>query len=244
MNLKELYRTHQYENVVALCKTELGRTPGDPGWLAELGESLLCLGRLDEALSQYQLADKFRDARLNSRPFLNRIGSIQWLLGRHDDSMETLKSAVDGILDGSIEFADAAGGVSQGLLLWYAGVAACDDAAKQHALKYLRKLAGKSCSRLWPGPLAAFALGEKPQATVLAELGGTTDLKTLLKRAKKDLLTRRELVQALFYFGVRERSEGNEAECLAWLAKCANLENPILEVEWYLANGELKPRAS
>jgi hypothetical protein len=59
-----------------------------------------------------------------------------------------------------------------------------------------------------------------------------------MRLVRKDVLKRRRLVNAMFYFATRSRDEGSEEECLARMRKCASIENPIVEVEWYLARGE------
>jgi hypothetical protein len=37
---------------------------------------------------------------------------------------------------------------------------------------------------------------------------------------------------------VKARNLGNEAECRQWMRRCVALENPIIELEWYLARHE------
>jgi len=58
--------------------------------------------------------------------------------------------------------------------------------------------------------------------------------------ARTDLLKRRELCQALFYGACCEREAGDNAACMDKMQACAHLENPIIEVEWYLALGECR----
>jgi hypothetical protein len=169
---------------------------------------------------------------------LINVGTVLWLLGRREEAIATYKAAVDGILTGTIHYADLAGGVSQGLLLWYAGVTSADEKATQHALKYLRNRAKRRAISSWPGPLALFVLGRKTQEEALLATSGFTQVDAAIHRAKTDLLRRRELVQALFYFAVRHRSEGDEEQCRAGMIQCAGLENPIIEQEWYLARAE------
>ncbi len=231
---------HRYEEVEVDCKAELRKHPNESGWLGAHAEVLVCLGRLEEALWEYQRANELHIQQLNpeSQPYLKRIGALFWLLDRREEAIRTFRAAVDGILDGSIKFGDSAGGVSQGLLLWYAGVTCPDAAAKEHAQMYLRELSKHRRIEYWPGPLAMYALREKTQAVVLTDLGETTNLKALVRRAKRDLYVRRQLVRTLFYFAARDREEGREEECHAGMVKCASLENPIIEVEWYLAQAE------
>lgn len=214
----------------------------EPEYLAVASRSirLLSEGKLGEALIGYERAQELCGHHIKTAGYLMRIGTIQWLLGRQMKAVATFRASVDGVLDGSIEFADLAGGVSQGLLLWYAGVTRRDEESETHALEYLRKLS-KNARRMqcWPGPLALFVLGQKSETDALADLRNARNLGELVKLAENDLLLRRELCQALFYFGVRKRSEGNEGACQEMMVQCANLENPLIENEWYLARAEV-----
>jgi hypothetical protein len=56
---------------------------------------------------------------------------------------ELCRAAADGIRFGTIGYADFAGGVEQGLLLWYAGITTKDHNATEHALD-LSRLANKA----------------------------------------------------------------------------------------------------
>ena len=60
--------------------------------------------------------------------------------------------------------------------------------------------------------------------------------------ARTDLLKRRFLCQALFYGACREREAGDEPACMKKMEECFHLENPIIEVEWYLARGEFNQK--
>ena len=57
--------------------------------------------------------------------------------------------------------------------------------------------------------------------------------------ARDDLLSRRQLCVALFHDGVRSRANGAEHHCQARMRQCYELENPLIEAEWYLARFEV-----
>lgn len=236
-----LLQSHRYAEAAATY-AEYARK-GDPvrGALAGYAKACLCLGKIEEAITYFRLADeRERDTRrADPHPYGLWIGTTEWLLGRRREAIQSFKQSVNGVLDGSIGYGDLAGGVSQGLLLWYAGVTAFDAAASEHALEYLRKLAGKSRIQYWPGPLASFVLGENTEDEVLQKACGVAELDVATEIAKKDLLKRRQLVASLFYFGVRQRANGSEEQCRKWIERCVALENPIIECEWYLARGEV-----
>ncbi|HKQ40229.1 MAG TPA: hypothetical protein VJ063_19305 [Verrucomicrobiae bacterium] len=236
----EMILAHRYADAVRAYEAEIRTDPDDPGLLSEHATGLLNLGRLDEALIEYRAANELESRQLNgeSQPFLLDIGTILWLLGRRIEAIETFRAAVEGILKARIKFGDNAGGVSQGLLLWYAGLTAGDECAKAEALNYLRKLAEKPRIKYWPGSLALFVLGQKSHCDVLLEVSGASKLDDAILQARSDLFKRRQLTKALFYFAVQQRSDSLEDECRDGMRRCASLENPILELEWYLARAE------
>lgn len=242
MNPWKMIISHRYQEAAASYEARLKSDPDNPDLLSAHAAALLCLGHLQEALKEYQRANDLANRRLKgeTQPYLEKIGSVFWLLGRRDEALQTFRTAIDGILDGSIKFADNAGGVSQGILLWYAGVTSGNEKAKSYALNYLRKLAKKSRIKEWPGVLALYVLGEKTQADVFAAVCGSSDINKAINQAKTDLLTRRRITKALFYIATLYRDENNEEQCREKMISCASLENPVLEIEWYLAREETK----
>lgn len=234
----------RYAEAADVYEAKLANGPMTAALLGEYGTAMLALNRFSSALQAFQQANDVANKQHKgvSRPYLNDVGVVLSLLGRTEEAIGSFKTAVDSILDGSIGYADAAGGASQGLLLWYEGVAANRGDIVKHALKYLCHLRAGFQIKLWPGPLALFALGEKNEEEILQEACGVGQLDAAVELAKKDLLKRRRLVNSLFYFGVRQRVNGSEEHCREWMQRCAALENPIIECEWYLARGEVEKK--
>jgi hypothetical protein len=187
---------------------------------------------------------RYRNQRQNAQPYLDFIGGICWLLGQPEEAIRSFKAAVDGILDRSIKYADVAGGVSQGLLLWYAGVTAHQEPAKVHATDFLGRLARGRQINYWPGPLALLLLGHKTAEQVLFGLSGCASVSDSIERAQTSLLIRRRLAKALFYIAAQHRGHGAEQQCRRLMAKCCSIPNPVLEIEWYLASWEANGPAS
>jgi tetratricopeptide (TPR) repeat protein len=214
----------------------------------------LFLNRLPEALADFTQANQFaREEKATggkSSPYLENIAAVQWLLGERDAAIETARSSVRGLLSGEIQYADNAGGVSNGLLLWYMAITKSDIAVRDYAEKFLQKLAKKSRIQYWPGPLALLALGEKTAEEILRERWSTSNLDELTGQSptKKNLLKRRQLVQALFYWATSLRKTNHEEQCLALFLRCVSIPNPLgIEEEWYLAQREvagLQPASS
>jgi len=204
---------------------------------ADRADALLCVGRLSEALEGFAAANEsFRKSR--SAPYLTKMGTVQWLMGNRSAAKELYRSSVDGVRFGTIAYADAAGGVGQGLLLWYAGITTEDPNATEHALDYLTLLAKESRIQIWPGPLAQIVLETKSFDEILGHSFDANNLTEVTERAKRDILTTRELTQALFVLGTQYRKQGDQDRCRQVFQQCAQLENPH-EDEWYLAAAEV-----
>ncbi|HTV43138.1 MAG TPA: hypothetical protein VMF08_21415 [Candidatus Sulfotelmatobacter sp.] len=159
---------------------------------------------------------------------------------KHKASIEW-RGAVSGVLGESIHYGDAAGGVTQGLLLWYSAVTLRDYNNRDYALKYIRNLRDKKISStviLWPRPIIMMILGEQPFEEVLKTGSGSLLLAECIENAEVDLLKRRRLCQTLFYSACMDRNNGDETACMEKMWACFRLENPILELEWYLARVE------
>jgi hypothetical protein len=207
--------------------------------LSNKATALLCLGRFDEALDVMKVIDEIDEARGGGRADPRQIGVVLWLMDRRDDAITAFRRSVAGVLDGSIAYTDFAGGASQGLLLWYAGVATGDPVVVEEATAYLAKIFRKGFFGAWPGPVAVYILGNATEEDVLEKATGSPSLERSLENADSDILANRQLVQALFYLSLKHREDGDEAEANRLMALCADRANPHLEMEWFLAQAEV-----
>jgi tetratricopeptide (TPR) repeat protein len=236
----QLAQAHQYADALAAYDAEpvTGNGQYAPR-IANRATVLLCLCRWQEAFDEFARANDIKSRKTKgSQPYLTKMATAQWLMGRRREAIETLERAVGGVASGQIQYGDLPGGVSQGLLLWYAGVTTLDSAVREHALAYLSRLSDGPRSWSWPGPIALYVLGKMRFEEVLKLLAGTPDIDKIVAVAKVDVLKRRRLCRALFYAAVARRDEGNEAACTSGMRQCLTLENPLLEEEWYLARAE------
>ena len=243
MDPREMLFKHRYTEAAKSYRKLLKKESDEYEYgdnLVEYSTALLCLGQLNEALQGFFHANEIAKKRLRgeSQPYLEKIGVIHWLLGNRAEAIKIFRSGIQGVLKGIIKFTDNAGGVSHGLLLWYAGVTERDIIAKEESVNYLGKLAKKSRIQYWPGPLGLYVLGKSSFDEVLISATDTNNLTEAFALAKTDLLKRRYLCQLLFYAAVNQRNIGDENGCLERMKNCIQLENPILEVEWYLARNE------
>jgi tetratricopeptide (TPR) repeat protein len=237
----DLLDAGKYEKAIQLYQRMLAKNPEDGAALAGMPRANLCLGRFEEALDGF-LQSNAR-AKLKpvgeKQPYLMHIGTVQWLLGRREEALDTFSAGVDGILDGTIEFADLAGGVYQGLRLWYAGVSMPDETAREHALSFMRGLATKSRIQYWPGPLAEFAIGKLSEDQLLRKVFSTKMLWLVRLQASVRRYKRSYLSKVWFYLGVKARAEGNEAECQRCMLECSRLGSGPSNLEWHLAKAEV-----
>jgi tetratricopeptide (TPR) repeat protein len=237
MNYSELMQAHRYAEVVAVCEEGLKARPDDGVLLAQHAHAMLGLGRLPEALEEFRrLNERERASPFPSTFEILYLGGILWMLGRTQEAIETFQATIDGILDRSITHADFAGGVTPGILLWYAATTAGDAESKERSLTYLRNRARRKAITSWPGPLAMYVLGTASKEDVLKQACGTPELKAAMRIARADLLKRRYLIEATFCFATRSREQGAEDDCIRWMHRCAGLRNPT--IEWYLAHAE------
>ena len=205
----------------------------------------MAAGAYAEALPLLDRLDEHERASLPGHPGRKRnIACSYWCLDQWPSAMKLMRGLVDGILDGSIEFGDLAGGVQQGHLLHYMGVTAKDSEAVAFSIAYLRKLSKKSSIDYWPGPLARYVLGEISFEAVLAALAKRLKVSDPLEAATTDVLARRWVCVALFHDGLRHRAAGREELCMGRMQECVALRNSYLEPEWYLARYEVERAAN
>jgi hypothetical protein len=242
-NAYELWQAHRHLEAIAECRRRLAVDPEDFAAVGTLSRALLAARAYQEALLAMERfgADE-RQCKVapgqSGRQL--EIACLHWLMGHQLTAIMLMRGAVHGILDDSIKYGDAAGGVEQGLLLYYMGLTANDPDSVPFAIKYLRNRAKRAAIHVWPGPLARYCLGDLGFEEVLAAATGQRNLSDAINIARTDLLKRRQLVGALFHDGVKKREDGAEEQCMARMQECYALEDPLIELEWYLARHEME----
>jgi tetratricopeptide (TPR) repeat protein len=244
MDAHYLLKVHRYADAIAACRRRLTADPNDIGTADTLAEALRAVGAYKEALPLFERVGEDERNETPGHPGNQAdISCLYWCMGDQSKAIKLMRALAEGILDRSINYGDMAGGVEQGLLLYYMGTTARDLDAASFALKYLQNRANRSAIRLWPGPLARYYLGALGFEEVLAEATGRQNLAEAINLANKDLLSRRQLCGALFHDGVRLRAHGAEELCMARMRQCFALEDPLIELEWYLARYEVQHAA-
>jgi tetratricopeptide (TPR) repeat protein len=241
MDALDLLEAHRFSESIAAYQERIQVNANDWSATAGLARALRAVGDYENALPLFQRVDKHERSRLAGRPGRREdLSILHWMLGDRAQAIALMRGLVDGVLDGSIEFGDLAGGVKQGLLLYYMGVTAKDPSTTEKAVNYLRVLSKKSRIKTWPGPVALYLLGMTSFEDVLAAGTGKTDMTIARTVSEQDLLVRRNLCVALFHDAVQRRVRGDESGCMERMKECCSLLDPLVESEWYLARHELQ----
>jgi len=241
MQALELLQAHRYPEAIAACERQLAENPGDWAAADTLASALRAVGAYKEALPLFERVAAYAQQNTPGDPGCELdIACLHWCLDDWPRAIKLMRRLADGVLDRSINYGDLAGGVEQGLLLYYMGMTASDHEAVTYAVKYLKDRAKGRKIRFWPGPLARYYLGEFDFSEVLTAATGKDTLAEAINAARGKLMSRRQLCGALFHDGVRRRAQGAEELCLARMRECYALEDPLIEPEWYLARYEVK----
>jgi hypothetical protein len=244
---QELFRSHRYKEAIEEHRLALANNRDDIAAIEGMAEALLAEGEYWESLSYFErlLVQRKEDERANKVPagsdaWQIEIACLHWMLGNASKAIHMMHGLAAGILDGSIKYGDAAGGMKQGLLLYYMAVTAKMSEELSFALDYMRNRVKRLLVQNWPSPVAQYYLGESSFDDVMGEVNRQRVSPAMVEQWKIELGRRRRLTVALFHDGIRNRAQGHEELCLARMRECCELENSFLEQEWYLARYEVQ----
>jgi tetratricopeptide (TPR) repeat protein len=254
MTVHDLMGSGQYAEAIAACKQALAENPDDFKTFSIMALALRALGRYEEALPLFERLDTYwKGIKIapGSPGWQEDISCLYWFLGNRQKAITLMRDLVDGMLDGSIQYGDAAGGMQQGLLLYYMAVterqpdqAACALDYMRNRLSRLQRLLPGIPVESWPVPVARYYLGALAFDELLVFATGQRQLAEATAAAQVKLISRRQLCVALFHDGARSRAQGAEDQCLARMRECYALEDPLIEPEWYLARHEVEQAAA
>lgn len=236
----DLILGNRFEEAIEVYNARISQSAvPDPLELNSRGTAFLCLQRYAEALGDFLTAnDLHRKSLKGSGGLIDKVSVTNWLMGNREEAIRIGRRAVDELITREVGYTDLAGGAGPGLLLWYMAISMDESDQRDLALKYLENLAKGSRIKYWPGPLAEFAIGKIPFADALKR-GTTRKYELTIENAEKDLLARRRFCQGLFYNGVKKLEGGDRIGFMDEMKLCYGLENPLIEMEWYLARHEV-----
>jgi tetratricopeptide (TPR) repeat protein len=228
----DLIKAGRYGEAIERYSSRLRRDKSSPNYMNR-GLAYLNTGDFDSALADFQAADKAE--QFKSDDPLQAIGVAHWLGGRRIEAATVWHDLVLATERGKIQYSDAAGGVESAHLLWFAAVRLGRVELLIPARRLLKKKAAKPTGGLcsiesWPGPIALFLLGRIKEERLRSEISDVP------------ILRERELCQAEFYIGVRALEAGERARARKAFKRAADLDDAILENEFYLARHEYSKR--
>lgn len=250
MKVRELIKSGRYSEVIANLQRDLARNPEDIAAIEGMALALRAKGDYRASLSFFErlAAHRGSDEAANllapgSAAWRIDTACLYWLSEDRSKALHLMHGLAAGILDGSIGYGDAAGGMSQGLLLlFYMATTSKLPAEASFALDYLRDRIRRLLGQIWPAPVAQYYLDDISFDVVMEAVNRQPNLTGSLAAAKQEVGRRRRLCVALFHAGVKCRSQGDEERCLSFMRECYGLENPLIEQEWYLARFEVRSR--
>lgn len=254
MKWRDLIRSHGYAEAIRGLRRRLESNPDDMAAVDSMADALRANGDYGEALSFFERldahrrADKIANTLAPGSPGRQLdIACLHWLLDDRAQAMQMMHGLAAGILNGSIQYGDGGGGMSQGFLLYYMAASEKSFTEMSFALDYLRSRIKEQKNQLeehylrfWPTPLAAYYLGDVTFAAVMEAVNRRLNSTPPIPATSAEGARRKRLCVALFHDGVKSRAQGNEAHCLMRMRECYALENPMIVQEWYLARYEVE----
>jgi hypothetical protein len=241
MDAYDLFTSYRFSEAVTAYERQLEQNIGLE-WANKdgLAVALMAAGSYRDAIPYLEAVGAYeRSCNPGGAGRDIELSVCHWMIGDQEQGLKIIKDLVIAVRDRVVWYADAAGGVSQGVILWYMAEAL----NAKHDIDLARTfLIARANNKLritsWPGPAALILLKKWTFEQALEDATGTADLSGATAIAEGDLMKRRKLTNALFAAALERRMAGDEAQCKAYLTACASLTNPLIEYEWHLAMHE------
>jgi tetratricopeptide (TPR) repeat protein len=241
MDADDLFTSYQFSDAVKAYERHLEQNIGSK-WANKggLGTALMAAGSYRDAIPYLEAVAAYeRSGNHGGAGRDIELSVYHWMIGDHDQGLKIIKESVVAVRDRVVRYADAAGGVSQGVMLWYMAEALNATRDIDLARTFLIARANNKLRiTSWPGPAALILLKKWTFEQAVEDGTGTADLSGAKAIAETDLRKRRKLTNALFAAALERRMAGDEAQCKAYMISCASLTNPLIEYEWHLAKHE------
>lgn len=227
------------------------RSLRDPFNVAWLGVYHLWLGQFAEAGTSFDRAKELFERPkgdgtvwvIHTYHELKFVSS--WLQGNRREAAATLSEAMASWRRRHItQYGDNGGGVSIGLLLWYAARELRNGELHEEATDYLRRiLARKWKTGNWPQPIARLVLGDISPDEFASRVLGVDEVTRIEERPRGTIRIAEysifyhpdQLPEVYFYLGVLTRSSRARTKGRALLRRAAGLKPDGLQAVWYLA---------
>jgi tetratricopeptide (TPR) repeat protein len=231
----DLFEAGLYREAIAGYTRMLRRDESEQVY-AGRAEAFFKLKDYDRALTDLHAANAV--SQYTTDAYFERIGVVNWLARRENTAAGTWHDLVLATERGRIQYADAAGGVEPGCLLWFAAVSLGRSDLLNPARSLLEKKAKEprgeyARTENWPGPVAMFLLGMLNEAQLRENITDVTDV---------PIVHERELCQAEFYIGVKALEGGDVLAARKAFRKAAALRDASIENEYDLAQREGRRR--
>jgi hypothetical protein len=232
MDAFKLLESGQPRKAIEAFTRKIRRQPTDINYSSR-AEAFIQLKEYDNGLADLHWANAA--AVWTSTHYFERIGVVNWLARREYLAAATWLELVLATERGKIQYADAAGGVEPGCLLWFAGVSLGYEELLVPARRLLESKIAKGHGLMrtienWPGPLALFLLGRMDEAKVRERISDVP------------ILRERELCQTEFYVAVRALEQEDTTKATKAFRKAAALHAGSVENEYDLAQREGRRR--
>ncbi|MEQ1552378.1 hypothetical protein [Sphingorhabdus sp.] len=271
MDALDLVLAGRFDDAVKAYQMELATDPNDIGSVDGLSKAYQEKGNFRAAIPLMERVHEHQKRNPDHPGQHLYLAAAFWCLDDRGHAIELAHGLCAAILDGSVSMApDHAGGATFGLILHYMAVTAGDEANRDYALRYLKKLNAKYDKRptMFRYPVATVKqlLGELSFEDALdgwrqewqsineymtaehrfdAALRAATKMEGLQAAyhlAGYNRSIKLQLGVALFHDGAIRRANGDEAGCRTRMQEVFALGYQTESVCWYLARHEVSAK--
>lgn len=249
MSALELFLAGRFEEAIKAFGDVIASEPDDIAWIDGLAKSYCAVADYRAALPLLRKVDDYQKKSNPDAPGQQlQISVAYWCLEDRSSAIELAHELCATILDGTVTMApDQAGGATFGLILHYMSATAGDDANRDYALDYLRKLNVKYDKRptlfRYPVQTVKQLLGEVAFEDALEGATKERSLAAANRAAEGNRSIKLALGVALFHDGVLRRTSGDEVGCTERMQQVLDLGYQTEMIRWQLARREVLAKA-
>lgn len=234
----------RFDEAVAAYRRDLAANPDDGPSRSGLAAALMGAGRYEEAIPlKWQIHESDVMRVQDTCGQLVDLACAYWCTDDRFRAIEIAHGLVAGNLARKINMApDLAGGCSFGLLLYYMAVSARNDAERDYAIAFLRKLKAKydKTPQLFGFPKMSVQqlFGDASFEDALQSAAGVRSLEEARKIGRANRARMIDVSVVLFNDGSFRRGRGDETGALERMREVFELGHWADPIAWYLARHE------